>query len=249
MRGELKYMTNILPECHKRTHLVRHHECGPNGNMKLQLLMDCLQDIAAEHAEKLGCGMEDLMASRRIWVLSRLKIRILRFPELKDELELLTYPSGHDRLSAFRQYKISCSGEELVQGSSAWVMLDGETYRPIAMEKVFEKPLPGNEGKPRYFEKFDKFPSVEGKELCSFRVGAGDIDLNKHLNNAVYARFIENALDSLEQNAYQRIRELQINFQHAGQLGDEIPCSGVLDGNSFYIKGGNFFTAGGILTI
>ena len=241
-------MTDILPECHKRKHLVRHHECGPNGNMKLQLLMDCLQDIAAEHAEMLGCGMEDLMTSRRIWVLSRLRIRILRFPRLKDELELLTYPSGHDRLSAFRQYCISCGGEALVQGSSAWVMLDGDTYRPIAMEKVFEKPLPGKEEKPRYFEKFDKFPAFEGKELCSFLVGAGDIDLNKHLNNAVYARYIENTLESLEKGSSQRLRELQINFQHAGQLGDEIPCSGVLDGGSFCIRGDSFFAAGGTLT-
>lgn len=240
-------MTKILPECHKRTHLVRHHECGPTGNIKLQLLMDCLQDIAAEHAEKLGCGMEDLMESKRIWVLSRLKIRILRFPKLKEELELLTYPSGHDRLSAFRQYRISCGGEELVRGSSAWVMLDGETYRPISMEKVFEQPLPGNEEKPKYFEKFDKFPPFEGEELCSFRVGAGDIDLNKHLNNAVYARFIENTLESLEQGASQKLRELQINFQHAGQLGDVIPCSGVIKENVFHIKGGNFFAAGGTL--
>lgn len=240
-------MMNVFPECHERTHLVRHHECGPEGNMKLQLILDCLQDIAAEHAEKLKCGMEDLIASRRIWVLSRLKIRILRFPGLKEELRLLTYPSGHDRLSASRQYNISCKGEELVQGSSAWVMLDGTTYRPIPMDKAFEAPLPRNEDKPKYFEKFDKFPPFEENHLCSFCVGAGDIDLNCHLNNAVYARYIEDVLERLQPGASQQISELQINFQHAGQLRDEIPCSGYLDGNRFQIRGGAFFAAGGCL--
>ena len=82
-----------LPSFHCRSHTVRHHECGATGRMKLQLLLDCLQDVAAEHAEKLGCGMEDLQESKRIWVLSRFKIRILRFPELKENLEVLTYPS------------------------------------------------------------------------------------------------------------------------------------------------------------
>lgn len=236
-----------MPECHRRTHLVRHHECGPRGNMKLQLLLDCLQDIAAEHAEKLKCGMEDLLESKRIWVLSRLKLRVLRFPKLKEELQLLTYPAGHDRLSAFRQYNISCGTEELVQGSSAWVMLDGETYRPIPMDKVFETPLPANADKPRYFEKFEKFPSFEGKELCSFRVGAGDIDLNLHLNNAVYARYIEDVLEQLQPGASQEIDELQINFQHAGQLRDHIPCSGFIENGSFCIRGGVFFAAGGTL--
>lgn len=240
-------MMTTLPECHERKHLVRHHECGPNGNMKLQALMDCLQDIAAEHAEMLGCGMEDLIRRNKIWVLSRLKIRILRFPRLKDELDLLTYPSGHDRLSAFRQYRISCGGEELVQGSSAWVMLDGDTYRPVPMDRAFEDPLPGNEEKKRYFEKFDKFPPFEGKELNSFRVGAGDIDLNKHLNNAVYARYIEDALEALEPGSSTGISELQINFQHAGQLGDDILCSGRLEGALFSVSGGSFFAAGGTL--
>ena len=242
-----EYMMEHLPECHKRAHLVRHHECGPDGSMKLQLLLDCLQDIAAEHAEKLGCGMEDLVKNKRIWVLSRLRIRILRLPALKDELELLTYPSGHDRLSAFRQYRISCGGNELVQGSSAWVMLDGATYRPIPMAKVFEEPLPANEEKPRYFEKFEKFPLSEGTTLGTYRVGCGDIDLNCHLNNAVYARYITDALEHLQKDASRRIEEMQINFQHAGQLDDEITCSGTIEESKFCIRGGDFFTAGGIL--
>ena len=239
---------NILPECHRRRHTVRHHECGANGHIKLQLLLDCLQDIAAEHAEMLGCGMEDLAAEKRIWVLSRLKIRILRFPRLKDELELLTYPAGHDRLFAYRQYCISCGGEELVQGSSAWVMLDGNTYRPLAMEKVFTTPLPCNPEKPRYFEKFDKILPPETETVSSWQVGASDIDLNRHLNNAVYARFITDLLNRIQPGAEERIAELQINFQHAGQLGDNISCSGVIDGGTFTVSGGQYFSACGVLT-
>lgn len=236
-----------FPEIHQRMHVVRHHECGANGNIKLQLLMDCLQDAAAEHAEKLGCGMEDLVDDKRIWVLSRLKIRILRFPKLKDELQLLTYPSGHDRLMAYRQYAVLCGNEEIVQGSSAWVMLDGTTYRPLAMEKVFSEPLPANEDRPRYFEKFDKFSAPAGEAAASFQVGAGDIDLNCHLNNAVYGRYIEQVLDRVLPGAHQRIFELQINFQHAGQLNDVIGCTGCIEKNDFLIGGGKYFAARGVL--
>lgn len=236
-----------LPEFYQRPHLVRHHECGVNGCMKLQLLMDCLQDIAAEHAELLGCGMEDLIANKRIWVLSRLRIRILRFPVLKEKLELLTYPSGHDRLQAHREYRISCGNEDLVQGSSAWVMLDGNTYRPLAMDKVFTEPLPENPDKPRYFEKFERFTPVEAGLVSEFTVGAADIDLNAHLNNAVYARYIENVLNNLQPGAHERIFELQINFQSAGQLGEVIACSGRISDEEFFVSGNKNFTAGGIL--
>ena len=236
-----------LPGTHRRLHPVRHHECGSEGRMKLQILLDCLQDIAAEHAEQLGCGMEDLSPVNRIWVLSRLKLRIFRMPVLKEELELLTYPSGHDRLFANRQYRVSAGGEELVQGSSAWLMLDGSTYRPLPMAKVFAAPLPTNPDRPRYFESFDKFLPSEGPELYSCIVGAADIDLNRHLNNAVYARFIENALSLLESGAEHRIAELQINFQHAALAGDRIGVTGTLDDRKFLISGGQFFTAGGVL--
>jgi len=236
-----------LPESHRRFHLVRHHECGPERRMKLQILLDCLQDIAAEHAEQLGCGMEDLIPANRIWVLSRLKLRILRMPALKEELELLTYPSGHDRLFANRQYCVSAGGEELVQGSSAWLMLDGSSYRPLPMARVFDSPLPANPERPRYFESFDKFAPQEGPELCSCIVGAADIDLNRHLNNAVYARYIENALSLLEPGAEHRIAELQINFQHAALAGDRIGVSGTLEDRRFLLSGGQFFCAGGVL--
>jgi acyl-ACP thioesterase len=236
-----------LPAFYRRNHLVRHNECGANGNMKLQPVLDCLQNIAAEHAELLGCGMEDLVGKKRIWVLSRLRLRILRFPALKEELELLTYPSGHDRLMAFRQYCISCGGTDLIQASSAWVMLDGTTYRPLPMEKVFAEPLPENKDKPVFFEKFERFPAAEETSTHSFTVGAADIDLNRHLNNAVYARFVENVLNDLSCNAQQRIAEIQINFQHAGQLGETIGCSGTLTGKEFFVSGGKHFCAGGIL--
>ena len=232
---------------HRRTHLVRHHECGPDGRMKLQVLLDCLQDIAAEHAEKLKCGMEDLAGANRIWVLSRLKIRILRMPGLKEEVELLTYPTGHDRLFAHRQYCVSAGGADLVQASSAWLMLDGATYRPLPMARVFDAPLPTNPERPRYFENFDKLPEAGGPELCAFTVGASGIDLNRHLNNAFYAGFIEDALSLLEPGADFRIAELQINFQHAGLPGDRIGIAGKLDGKDFLISGGKFFCAGGFL--
>ena len=116
------------------------------------------------------------------------------------------------------------------------------------MEKVFSEPLPLNGDKPVFFEKFDRFGAVQGDELCSFKVGAGDIDLNLHLNNAVYARYIEDVLENLQKGASQKIAELQINFQRSAQLGDIVSCSGQMEGNHFVIRGGEFFTAGGKLT-
>ena len=126
-------------------------------------------------------------------------------------------------------------------------MLDGATYRPLPMEKVFAEPLPENKDKPVFFEKFERFSAQACESTHHFTVGAADIDLNDHLNNAVYARFIENVLNDLSTDAQQNIAEVQINFQQAGQLGEVIGCSGTLTEKQFFVSGGKHFCAGGFL--
>jgi len=230
---------------HSIAHKVRHHECSGSGVMKLMPLFDCLQDAAAEHAELLGCGMEALLVQNRLWVLSRLKLQILRRPALKDELLVETWPNGTDRLFALRQYRISCGKEELVHGSSEWLLLDGRSFRPLSAAKEIAGLLPDNSERPFYFHDLDKIAEEECPQVSTCHVGASGIDLNRHLNNAVYASFMEDVLEQLAPERFERIDTLQINFLKAGKLHEEISCSGAADNNCFYISGNGYFRAKG----
>ena len=42
---------------------LRHHQCGADCKLKLKSIFDLFQDAAAEHADILGCGMENMLGN------------------------------------------------------------------------------------------------------------------------------------------------------------------------------------------
>ena len=201
---------------------IRHHECDARGELKLHSLLDRLQDAAAEHAGKLNVGMEELAQMQLIWVLSRLKISLAVPLSLAQELEVITYPSGMARIFAHRCYDLRVDGKRVGVGGSFWLPVNVATGRPVSAKKVLPpeiKDLPEVE---KFFPEMDKLPEISA-EVCDIRkVGAGDIDLNRHLNNAVYSRWISDILGEKYRCSAIRVREIQLNYLSSGQFGEEI---------------------------
>ena len=62
----------------EKEYTVHVYETGPDGKLNLYSLFDYLQDIASDHAVKLGFGRDDLMKQNHFWVLSRIYAEIFR---------------------------------------------------------------------------------------------------------------------------------------------------------------------------
>ncbi len=213
---------------------VRHHQCDTAGKLKLHFLMDLFQDAAAEHADVLGFGMNDLKRTGMIWVLSRLKITVNRMPVLGEMLAVETYPTGMDRLFATRQYAIYSDSELLVKGTSAWLVLEKESYQIMPPEKVLALEMPRN-------DEAERFHPLPGKIRTGgitsprrqYRISHADIDLNDHLNNAVYARYLQDLFDQCPD-----FETVQFNFLRSGMQGENIDCGLLLnDDGTFYSDG------------
>jgi hypothetical protein len=54
-------MTELLQ--FEKEFIVHVYETGPDGRLSLASLFNYMQDIASDHAEKLGFGRDDLMRS------------------------------------------------------------------------------------------------------------------------------------------------------------------------------------------
>ena len=218
---------------------VRPHEAGPDGRLRPGSLFDYLQDAAAGHADQLGCGIAFLRRRRLLWVLSRIRLEIRRYPAIGETLELETYPSGPDKLFATRQFTLrDADGETAARASSCWLLLDGATFRPRKVLATLELPLPANGDRIRHFTELDKLAAPDGTvDRVEHRVRHSHIDVNCHLNNAFYAAFIADTLGELTGD-FRAPRELQVNFLHAGALGDRIACGGTLtEDGEFRIDG------------
>ncbi len=220
----------------------RHSEVDRHGRVKLRSVFDYLQEAAALHAENLGCGMRFLLENNKMWVLSRLHVRLERPLLLSEELTVETYPLGFNKLFAVREFYISDSaGAEVLRGTSLWLLLAADTLRPLRPEASLAVPLPYNSGLAEFFPEPGKLvpPDEVGPAApaAEFEVTDARIDLNDHLNNAEYAAMVHDAL-AVRLGGSPSVREIQVNFIAASRLGEKITVSAAV------LPDGGFFAAG-----
>ena len=209
-----------------REFIVSSYDLNPKGQARLTTMANYFQEMAYHHANQLGFGYDDMTERKTMWVLSRMKIRIDRYPVWDDQVSVETWHRGMERLFGLRDFRLrNIEGEVLGVASSAWLILDSESRRPI---RPAEGVLSQNMGSDAVFEeKLDKIPAPEQMvELANRQVQFSDLDIVGHVNNVKY---MEWCIDTLmaDGSVNKEIRELEINFMHEALLGDTISISGV----------------------
>ena len=158
------------PPTHRETFRVRCRETDRNGLLKLSSWFDFLQEAAANHAARLGVGLEALSERGLLWVLSRLHLSICRYPAIGEPVTVETWPNGFRRLFAHRQFRLTGEdGGELAVASSAWLLLSAEKLRPVRLEQL-PAALPPNAEKPDYFPLEAKLPEPEVPDRFQIRI-------------------------------------------------------------------------------
>lgn len=201
---------------------VRTSEADMFGLARLDALFGCFQEAAGHHARDLGVGREHLEARGCFWVLSRCWMHVRRYPAWGREFVVRTWPQGVHRLFALRHFRLlDPGGHEFGSGISAWVVLDAAKHRPVRpgpfLEQVVLPDEPDVEGD--IIEKQDL--ALETREVRSVTVPYSDLDVNRHVNNAAYVRWI---LDSFDQECHERrqVRSIRIDYLAETLLGEKV---------------------------
>jgi medium-chain acyl-[acyl-carrier-protein] hydrolase len=195
----------------EHTFTVKTYDCHPNGMMKLSALMQQFQEIASVHAQQLNFGSDRLAEINCYWVLSNLRIEFGRLPRWKEAVLLQTWPSGHNRLLATREFLgRDETGRELFRAASQWMILEKKSNRPKNLVRLNIDLLDAGakvfETEPARLE-----PQRHYTHQGSIQVPYSALDLNGHVNNTEYVRW---AFDSLHQNfeLTAEIHSLQISY-------------------------------------
>ena len=176
---------------------VHVYETGPDGRLNLHSLFDYFQDIASDHAVKLGFGRDDLMKHNNFWVLSRIFAEISIWPSWGETIRVRTWTRGTDRVFALRDFEVMYSdGRTIARVTSSWLIIDRDTRRIRRPENDLgiysvtetEKALQRNA------EKLEP-ASSEGRSTPQFHVRISDLDINLHTNNARYLKWITDSYD------------------------------------------------------
>lgn len=215
---------------------IQHHECGADAALKLKDMLDYLQDVAGHHADELGVGLSSF-GHKMLWVLSRLRVAVDDELTVGTPFTLETYPTGTNLLFAVRQYAMKSGDKTLLRGTSYWLLLDAETFRPLKPLDHLPPQIRDTEDGLQYFRDLGKIQKTEMAERRPYKIGWSDIDEVGHLNNAVYGRFIYDAVGEIT-GGTPRIREFQINYNHQVLNGETVFCGGARRDNGWiYVDG------------
>ncbi len=194
---------------------IRYYEVDSNNRLSIPALANFLQEAANRNCVKLKISMADLMEKNLSWVLMRLKLHIHELPQLHDSIEILTYPAGFEKYYVHRDFQVlNQEGKQIIRATSIWLVMD-LSQRKLASVPSFisETQLP--EGV-QFFDRItEKLPSFSSEPSISvpFQAGWYDLDVNQHVNNVHYIRWI---LEAVPQTmlANGRLKLLDIMIRH-----------------------------------
>lgn len=173
------------------TFVVRPSESDINRRMTPSGVLERMEEIAWFHAEELGYGVEALRNQGVFWVVTRMAVEFDRLPVSGDEITLQTWPKGRSGFYAFRDWLwIDAKGKEIGRATSTYVMLDMKTRKVAPLNDLPESLL--ERAHIHAIEHVpEKIPAVENVHReRSFEIPFSDIDLNNHVNNTKYLRWL-----------------------------------------------------------
>jgi len=210
---------------------IRTYECDKNGHLRLLTLLNILQDMADSHASQLGLGLEFCLSHGLAWVGADYHLKIKRLPLLHEKIRVVTWPSEERLLGAVRDFAVfDEQGNQIAAISSMWVLIDFARKRPVKLRDHL--PTYNIIAEHSLSSDFAKLPSPVREDIGkNFAVRFDDIDLNDHVNNAVYLLWASEAVGQ-EFRKMHFPCEIEISFKKEGLPGDEIKVITQMDGQT-----------------
>ena len=214
--------TNSSPSIWEEIFTIHAKDIDFNGRLKFYCICGYFFELAARHADQLRFGFKDLKQENVYWVLSRLHVKILKYPGFDQKINIQTWHKGVGRLFGLRDFRIiEKDGQEMALATSAWLILDKNTGRPIRPEKFPEL----QNSKTNYHainELPDKLESLtEYHNIKLIDPGYTDLDINFHVNAGKYISWIQDLYSPDFYNKFQ-ISEFQINYLNETRFGEKI---------------------------
>lgn len=205
---------------------ANYYDCDQGDLLKVSSVMKYMQQTSSEQLEALGFSTDRLLQENMVFLLSKMSLRIHRMPRCGESLLVGTAPVTPRGARFVREFIIdSAEGERLVSALSLWILVDPATRRilrpasfPYALRFeqealagiVEDAPLPKAQGAP-IFE-------------MDIPVRYSHIDVNRHINNTVYADFVCDALP-WEELTTRGVASMSIHFLNEAQYGEMVSIS------------------------
>lgn len=213
---------------HEEDGIVFHYEtqvsfsqADINGNFSLNELLRITSDAAVEDYRQQGLSREFLKEHNTAILVSRVSFHFHKMPRENQRITIVTWEEKPELLQLKRAYKIySEDGELLVDGLSAWIVVNLETRR-ITPTKDFTLHAPNDYQRQDGCMKPGKITSPENLcEIDSRKIRFSDLDSNGHTTNSRYGAFIADVLPP--EYPISNLKDFRINYSKEAMLGETV---------------------------
>lgn len=202
---------------------LKYSELDHNLALKPYSLLNFLQDIASENAEKFGFGYSFVSSRNYAWFLIKYRMEFENYPVNIQNLILKTQPRGYNKLFAYRDFELYDNETLLGRISSVWTMVDLESRNPVLIANVIDN----NTYMQSFVKREDDLtfarlkPIQDIQFVKEFEVRYNDIDVNGHANNGNYIIWALEPL-SIEFRSAHKIKTLDMMFKKEIKYGEKI---------------------------
>ena len=210
----------IEPSMWEETYKVHSFLTDRYCRLSVPAISQLFQETAEAHTSAYNMGYHSLIAQGKAWVLLRVYYEISAYPSIYENISMRTWSRGYKGPIAFRDFEIrNSAGEIVIKGTSTWCIIDINSRMPQRCNKIMDS-FPMHEHTAVAKEIGKLLPSVEGEVVNSFKSPFMAIDKAQHTNNAMYMRWVMNALEENDQK--RNIRSVDISYVRETPMNDLI---------------------------
>lgn len=210
---------------YRRDGIIAPSYCDASFRLGIAQQFALVQDIAAEHAERLGVGGAAMTERGAFWLAVHTRLEFFDCAEMMHPLSVSTWPvrCAPEDIRLNRCYRIESEGRTLCEGRTEWMVLNLKTHRLMRARDA---------GFPTDMEFHDESVCAEPFARSGFdgsdadvrterTVESADIDYGQHMNNVAYVRAMLNTFSTEEQKTLS-VKRFEIRYGEPCLEGERI---------------------------
>jgi acyl-ACP thioesterase len=176
---------------------VRSYEVGRTGTIRLGTILRYFENLATLHSAQRGFDHNWYEHEGSAWVVREMRLLLGPPPGIAEELRMATWLSGFRRVQAHREYALwrAADGRLLARAQARWAYVDRIAGQPRRLpESLIERFNPLGGAIPTHHHPMSASPESEARSELALTARDYEADSNQHINNCVYADWLDEAL-------------------------------------------------------
>ncbi|AGH94539.1 acyl-[acyl-carrier-protein] thioesterase [Pseudobdellovibrio exovorus] len=188
------------------------------GRAGLYAILNLIQDVGWMHA----IAAQVRLPANLAWVFTRQKLVMSQWPKWNETISIRTWLRPPESAAfILRDYEIILNGQVIGTCTSTFAVIDTQTRKIAAQEwSEYEQLFRTGTALPHHPVKIPY--REDAQDLTVFEVRNSDIDLNNHVNNTKYAKWILDSISIDTLRAGVDLLEYEVNFLAEARSGDRV---------------------------